>query len=290
MKKRIWGLSIVMTILAGLSETSTAQSYTGSPVTKDRLVRAVKSRQFAVPILVKLIKSSGVDFELTPAVENELVAARANPQVIDAVGANYRYARSTGGGTSRGQTPRPPVDRKGESYEQMYYRGVDALTRLRSATNMNQATGYAKSVIDIANQAIAAEASRPEAYTLICAANIATREFSGAERYGQMAIDRGGALAFPVYHLAGQPHIETLHVGSGFVTVESDQKFFQFNGREISSPRSEQNYNTGTAYVAAFSVTTKKAGRTDVWYFAPGITGTSEEAQLIMNLIRKNSL
>jgi hypothetical protein len=145
-------------------------------------------------------------------------------------------------------------------------------------------------VISIGNQAIAVDASRPEAYTLICSAHLVTRNFAEAERYGQFAIDRGGDLPIPVYHLSGQPHIEILHVGSGFVTVESDQKFFQFNGRETSALKAEQNYFTGSTYVAAFSMTTKKAGRTDVWYFAPGSTGTPLEAQLIMNLIRKNSL
>ncbi len=274
-------------LAALLTATLAAQSYSGSPVTKDRLVRAVRSKQFAVPTLVKQIRISGVDFELTTAVENELRSARANQQIIDAVGEHYRYAGRTAAPAAGRQTA---VDRKSDSYETIFYRGVDALTSLRSATNMDQAAASSRNVIAIANQAVAIDDARPEAYTLIGSAHIVTRNFAEAERYGQFAIDRGGALAFPVYHLAGQPHIEILHVGKGFVTVESDQKFFQFNGRETIALRAEQNYNTGANYVAAFSMMTTKAGRTDVWYFAPGITGTPQEAQLIMNLIRKNSL
>lgn len=280
---------IISTTLAAiiLAVSAAAQNYTGSPVTKVRLVRAVKSKQFAVPVLVKQIKESGVDFELTAAVENELRAVRANQQIIDAVGENYRYA---GRGSTGRRPAAPAIDRKSESYEALFYRGLDALNGLRSATNIEQAGSAARNVINIGNQAIAVDASRPEAYTLIGSAHLITRNFAEAERYAQSAIDRGGDLAFPVYHLSGQPHIEILHVGTGFVTVESDQKFFQFNGRETTSLRAEQNYFTGSVYVATFSMTTKKAGRTDTWYFSPGSTGTPQEAQLIMNLIRKNSL
>ena len=278
------GSTLAAIAMCLIALTAHGQNYTGLPVTKDRLVRTVKSKQFSVVQIVRQIKKNGVNFELTGAVEGELESAGAHEQIIDAVRTNYRYKGAAGR-----TPPKPEVDTAGDKYEALYYRAVEALNRLRSSTSVQQASVNSKNVFDIANQAIAADASRPEAYTVVGASHMFMRNFADAERYGQMALDRGGNLAFPVYHLAGQPHPETLYVGSGYLTVESAQKNFQYFGQEIRSVRPEQNYFTGTGYVAAFSVSTSKGGASDVWYFSPGMTGTPEEAQLILNLIRKNS-
>lgn len=286
MKKRVFR-QVICTLLAVIAVALSwievcAQKYTGSPVTKERLVRAVRSRQFAVPVLVKQIKISGVDFELTPAIEGELAAAGAHSQVVEAVRISYRYA-----GQARGrQVPAP--DAKGERYEQLYYQGLDALQRLRTATTIQEAGSIARSVIALAQQAINADPSRHEAYTLVGSAHLLTRNMSEAERYGQMAIDRGGSLAFPVYHLAGMPHIETLYIGLGFATIESNQKFFQFTAAEVTGPQRQNNYMMSGIMVAVFSINTFKEGRRDIWYFAPANTGTAEEADMIIRLVRKN--
>ena len=280
----LFKIRILLCIGALSSIAALGQNYSGLPVTKDRLVRTVKTKQFSVVQIVRQIKKNGVDFELTRAAEGELASAGAHAQIIDAVRTNYRYKGAAGR-----TPPKPEVDATGDNYESAFNKAVAALTQLRSATSMQQANTYSKSAVDLANRAIAIDPARPEAYTVIGASLMLTRNFTEAERYGQMAIDRGGDLAFPVYHLAGQPHPETLFVGSGYVTVESAQKNFQYFGLEIRGIRSEQNYFTGTGYVAAFSITTSKGGQGDVWYFAPGATGTPEEAQMILNLIRRNS-
>lgn len=267
------------------SAEAAGQNYTGSPVTKERLIRAVRSRQFSVPILVKTIRTSGTDFEVTPAVERELLAARANREIVDAAKENYRYR-----GSGKSKPPTPGPDTAGDNYERLFYDGLDKLNQLRMATSPDQAQYLSRTVIALGNQAISLDRSRPEAYTLVGAANVLLRNFSEAQRYGQSALDRGGNLAFPVYHLSGTPHPETLYIGKGFVTIESDQKFFQFAGREVSNPMMQQDYMMGNVRVAVFSIMTAKAGRNDVWYFAPGSTGTTGEANMILQLIRNNSL
>ena len=271
-------------ILSTFGEAA-AQNYSGSPVTRDRLVKAVRSKQFSVPILVKQIKLSGTDFEMTPAVERELLAVRANPEIIDAARDNYRYK-----GRGRTAPPKPIRDTSGENYERLFYEGIEKLNQLKTAGSMEQAQNLARSVIAIGNRAISLNAARPEAYTLVGAANVVSRNFAEAERYAQSALDRGGNLAFPVFHLKGNPHPETLYIGKGFVTVESDQKFFQFAGREVSNPSIQPDYQMGNVRVAVFSIMTSKAGFNDIWYFTPGTTGTTGEAQMILQLIRKNSL
>jgi tetratricopeptide (TPR) repeat protein len=75
--------------------------YKGTPATKDGLVKALKSHQFQTRDFVNLIQSNGVDFVVTPAIEQELVAAGARPQMIAAAKANYRapVVAKTGGNT-----------------------------------------------------------------------------------------------------------------------------------------------------------------------------------------------
>jgi hypothetical protein len=282
--KKLLRILILLCIGASSSIAAIGQNYTGLPVTKDRLVRTVKAKQFSVVQIVKQIKKNGVNFELTRAVEGELTSAGAHAQIIDAVRTNYRYKGAAGR-----TPPKPEIDVNGENYEIALGKALGALTQLGSATSIQQANTYSKNTADLANQAIAIDPARPEAYTVMGASLMLMRNFTEAERYGQMAIDRGGELRFPVYHLAGQPHLETLFVGTGYVTVESPAKNFQYFGSEIRSVRSEQNYFTGNGYVAAFSITMNKPGQPDLWYFSPAMTSTPEEAQLIMNLIRKNS-
>lgn len=67
-----------------------AQNYTGSPVTKPRLVAVLRSKSLQTRDIVKIVTESGTDFQLTPDIEAELVTAGARPQVIEAVRANYR--------------------------------------------------------------------------------------------------------------------------------------------------------------------------------------------------------
>ncbi len=263
-----------------------AQKYTGSPVTKDRLMRTVQSKQFAVPTIVGVIKKSGVDFPMTTAIEGELVSVGAHRDIISSARTNYRYAGAGGGNN----VPKPPVDAAAERYDQLFYQGLQTLNQLRAATTPAQANSLSQSVISTGRQAISLAPSRPEAYILVGSANLLIRNFSEAERYAQSAIDRGGSLAFPVYHLAGSPHLEVLHIGRGFITVESAQKFFQYNAGEVSDIGTENDYQFGNVRAAAFSIETYKNGAPMQWYFSPGNTGTTPESNLIIRLIQKNVL
>ncbi len=262
-----------------------AQKYTGSPVTKDRLIRAVRSKQFAVPILVKQIRLSGVDFELTPSVDGELRAARANAQIITAVRENYRYA----GVRPATGNAKPPRDTAGEQYESLIYEGLDALGQLGQSSSSADVAEIGREIQQIGNRAVRLNAARPEGYRLVGSGNLLLRNFAEAERYLQQAVDRGGSIAFPVLHLAGNPHLEVVHIGKGFMTVESDQKFFQFNTGESANAQRQQDYAAGIR-LATFSIATAKAGRSDVWYFAAATTGMPAEADMIIRLLRNNSM
>src|SRR5215213_7316681 len=70
--------------------------YRGAPVKKDRLVKALRSKQLQTRDIVTVINSNGVDFTLTPDTKKLLIAAGARPEVIKAVADNLRFPSNNG--------------------------------------------------------------------------------------------------------------------------------------------------------------------------------------------------
>ena len=71
------------------------------PISKDGLLKAVRINGLSTAELIQQIEQRGVAFQMTAAVEGELRAAGARPEVIEAARANYRPAAApavTGGG------------------------------------------------------------------------------------------------------------------------------------------------------------------------------------------------
>ena len=61
-----------------------------TPIVKDGLIAALRSKQFNNQQIIERINARGVDFQLTPTVESELIAAGARAELIAAVRNNYR--------------------------------------------------------------------------------------------------------------------------------------------------------------------------------------------------------
>src|SRR3954470_1601368 len=96
----------VLTVLAiGLSCGAIIGQYKGNPAKKEKLVSVIRSHQLQTREIVDVIQSNGVDFQITPDVEQELVSAGARPQVIAAAKANYRAAATTAARTEPTNRP-----------------------------------------------------------------------------------------------------------------------------------------------------------------------------------------
>lgn len=90
-KKLLKSFSIAIFSIALISSTNIfGQQYKGLPVTKDRLVTALRTKALQSRQIVQTINNNGVDFQVTPPIESELVAAGARPEVLTAVRNNYR--------------------------------------------------------------------------------------------------------------------------------------------------------------------------------------------------------
>lgn len=285
-----------------------AQKYTGSPVTKDRLMKVISSKAYSLPEIVTTIEGHGVDFKLTSAVEDEFLAIKTRPQIIEAMKNNYR-APATSATTATSSTTKNNVaantnrsmantnvsqsstsSSTDTKYEELYFQGLQLMSQLPKATSPQQVNQLANQIIEIGYQGIELDKSRPEAYKVVGSGLMLNGQYDMAEKFGQEAINRGSSLGFLMYHLSGTPHPETLYVGKGYITVESNQKYFQFMSNQILevSPQGFYNLPNGGS-AAVLGIATSKDGRNDAWYFAPGLTGSSQEAAMIMRLIKKNA-
>lgn len=93
---------VCLTILTAYGNL--AAQYKGLAVKKERLIGVLRSKQLQTREIVAIVKSNGVNFELTPTVQAELVGAGARPEVIEAVRSNYRAASITKTSNTRNTT------------------------------------------------------------------------------------------------------------------------------------------------------------------------------------------
>ena len=66
--------AIALSMMVAAAALMAVGQYKGTPATKDGLVKALRSHQFQTREFVNLIQNNGVDFQVTPDVEQELVA------------------------------------------------------------------------------------------------------------------------------------------------------------------------------------------------------------------------
>src|SRR5205085_5665482 len=97
-ESRIKKAALVALALCAFANTALAQqqpAQSRAPITKDNVVATLRGltperRDAGLSMLAAAIRDSGVDFEVTPAVEQELRDAGATPELIAAARANYR--------------------------------------------------------------------------------------------------------------------------------------------------------------------------------------------------------
>lgn len=83
--------TLVLIALAGV--VAHAQE---KPFSQKSLVDTLRTNAFSTRDLVRQVKARGVDFQLTPEIEQGILKAGAYPDVVDAVRANYRASAAAG--------------------------------------------------------------------------------------------------------------------------------------------------------------------------------------------------
>jgi hypothetical protein len=299
-------LAVLSLVLSG-AILLPAQKYKDFPVTKARLLRSVRTRDVAVDIVILLVKKNGVDFKLTPEVEQEFVAVKANRAILNAIRDNYRapaVAATTTGSRRNSSAPAANTntlvntsentsepENTDEKYEELFNKSQQLAGQFNPTSSQQQIFNLAKSLNNVGNQEIKLNPARFEGYRTVAFSYILTGDFIQAERYGQMAIDRGGSLKFGVWHIVpGNVHLDILHVAKGLISVENlDGKYNPFYNREVTGFQVYPNpIDFQGVKIAGFSVFTNKNNTRLQYDFAPYTTNSIEEAEMIKRLVQAN--
>lgn len=110
-------LALASVLAASLLAPGAARAQGKKPITKDGLVKAVRINGLSTAELVQQVQQRGVNFQMTPAAEQELRAAGGRPEVIAAARANYRPASAVPAGANartRSNVPAGPPLGKSE--------------------------------------------------------------------------------------------------------------------------------------------------------------------------------
>ncbi len=154
--------------------------YRGAPVKKDRLIKALRSKQLQTNDIVAVIKSNGVDFMLTAEIKKILISAGARPEVINAVADNFRLNKDY----AKNRNKKPNYD---ELLEQAMY----------SYKEQKNPTG----AVRFLETAVKLNPKNPAAYQMLGFVNLyGLNNPAEAEKLMRQAIENGGSAVFRVYH------------------------------------------------------------------------------------------
>ncbi|MBV9215693.1 MAG: SEL1-like repeat protein [Acidobacteria bacterium] len=341
-------VSVAVFSVAGFAQ------YKGSPVKKEKLINVLRSRQLQTREIVSVIRSNGVDFEVSPPVESELVSAGARPEVIAAAKANYRApavaaktlpSKFTGeplgkdaivtllqNGVADLQV-RKNVQSRGVNFKPTAADKLDikkaggsvALVTLieTSFATPNQAAVSSSdtattgsdtynNLIDKAvaqydtakdttgaittlQQAVSADPNEARAYQQLGYMYLyGQKNFTEAEKYMRLAIERGGSAVFRVFHdhdgFFNSTCQGSLFIAKDTVRFESDDNKHTFETTDESIKSIKMNSLLTTFFkVKSGSFNFKlKTGETESknYNFAP-LTDNALESKMIIRLIGK---
>lgn len=249
--------------------------YKGAPVKKDRLIKALKSRQLQTGDIVTVINNNGVDFQLTAEVKQALIAAGARPEVIRAIETNqrgnYNYARSN----RRSRL---------SDYEDLL---EQAMYSFKDQRNSQNATRYLQSALKM-------RPNDPKAYQMLGFVNLyGTNNLIEARRFMRLAILKGGSAVFRVYHddkgsFTGRCS-GSLYVSPQKIRFESDNNIHTFETSTVNVDKVRLDRESSKIWknYPIFKLFLKIGKSETKFRFAP-ITGKSEETQMASRFIEES--
>jgi tetratricopeptide (TPR) repeat protein len=258
-----------------------AAQYRGAPVKKDRLVKALKSKQLQTRDIVTIIRSNGVDFRLTPENRELLIAAGARPEVIKAVADNPRLAANSDGVFAKNRKPARPAKTLAPNYEDLLDQAMFAYKDQNNAARAAQ----------ILDAAIKLNPKNSAAYQMLGFVNLyGLKNHSQAEKFMRAAIENGGSAVFRVFHDDSGGFSErctgSLYVSPESIRFESDDNLHTFETSlfNIDKFRHDTESNREWKRRSIFKVFLKFGKESAKFRFAPA-TGNGEEAKMVERMI-----
>jgi hypothetical protein len=255
--------------------------YRGAPVKKDRLVKALRSKQLQTRDIVSVINSNGVDFNLTPETRRLLITAGARPEVIKAVADNLRFPSSDDSMFAKNRksnrlkkTPEPNYD---DLLDQ-------AMFSYKDQKNPKVAVRFLETAVRL-------KPKKPEAYQMLGFVNLyGLNNPSEAEKLMRESITNGGSAVFRVYHddsgsFNGRCS-GSLYISPETIRFESDDNrhTFETSSVNIDKIRLDTESNRIWKKHTVFKIFLK-IGKSDMKFrFAP-MTGKEEESKMVERFV-----
>lgn len=254
---------------------SSFAQYKGAPVKKDRLLKALKSRQLQTGDIVTIINRNGVDFRLTEEIKKALIAAGARPEVINAVAENQRSSNDNFANSKR----------RNKSSSKNYDELLDqAIYSYRDQKNP-------QSAIRILEAAVKMNPQDPKAYQMLGYINLyGLNDPAQAEKFMLASIENGGSAVFRVYHDDKGSFTErctgSLYISPESMRFESDDNIHTFETSTVNIEKikldreSSKTWKNHTIFKVYLQI-----GKTDAKFrFAP-ITASEEESKMVARFV-----
>ena len=244
----------------------------GPPMAKNEIITLLQS---GIPAgrVEQFVEVRGVAFSITPQIAREIKDAGGNNALIGAITAK---ASEPPPSSTRPTAPASRPAPVGPNYDDL----TDQALASMQANNTNGA-------IRVLQQAIALDASKPQAYGLLGFAQLyGSHDMVAAERSMRAAIERGGGAPFRVYH-DHDKFFNTFCQGSLFVsrtnvTFRADDGNHTFEARRPDIKEAKVNGFVGAQY-GAYHLKVG-SGKGETYNFAP-FNKQKSEANLVLSLI-----
>lgn len=251
------------------------RTYTGEPVTKNGLIKALKLRQFQTSDIVKIVNEQGVDFKITSDIQNELAKNGARPELLEAVRSHFRGAL------------------KVKPTNSNTYDGL-----ISQAINLYESANSANRAIEILNQAVAIEPNKSRAYQMLGYVTLyGKRDFKKAEENMRKAIELGGSAVFRLKHAHDYNFLNSCEgsffISKGGIRFEGDDNQDTFNVRDSEIVKINTQGKLSGIFTLKLKggifhivIREKNGTENDKYQFSP-LTGKDEERKMIIRLIGK---
>ena len=253
---------------------SYAQQYKGAPVKKERLVKALRSRQLQTSDIVAIIKSNGVDFALTPETRKTLITAGARPEVIQAADTNLRVPSKDDDYASKN-------GKSSASYEDLL---DQAIYVFEDKKNPKDAVKFLETAVKI-------RPKDPAAYQMLGFINLyGLKNVRMAKKYMIEAVSKGGSAVFRVYHDDNGDFTRrctgSLYISPENVRYESDNNIHTFETSTLSVSKVKDDWQSSKLWnkYPIFKMYLKIGEAETKFRFAP-VSGKEEEAKLVAQLV-----
>lgn len=283
-------ITIACLFILTISVSSSAQ-LKGAPVKKERLIKALRSRQFQTRDIVTIISNNGVDFRLTAEIKEKLVAAGARPEVIQAISSNSPVSASANSVVAKSEN-RKTIRRSrpvAPDYDDLLDQALNSYKEQQDSTN----------AVRFLQTAVKLKPKDPAAYQMMGFINLyGLNNPAQAEKLMREAIENGGSAVFRVYHDDNGKFTArctgSMYISPESIRFESDDNRHTFETSTVNVDKIKLDHESTKIWKkhSVFKVFFKIGKDKAKFRFAP-VTGRENETNMIDRFIaesKSNSL